>query len=82
MTTKIEYRLRPVTRWIVTRYEESGGNTGSSSQHGEFENSDTAYAVGYALCKSDHERLGWPLDDERIKYPEYPPPTDLRAVAA
>lgn len=37
--------------------------------HGEYDNADVAYQVGYALCKAEHDRLGWPIDDERIKYP-------------
>lgn len=65
---KIEYRVRPVTRYIVTRYEEDGRGAGSDPK-GEFDNYETAYAVGYALCKEEHDRLGWPLDDERIQYP-------------
>jgi hypothetical protein len=79
MTGLIEYRVRPVTRFIVTRYERDEPNerglcgAGASSTHGEFDNHDTAYAVGYALAKADHERMGWPIDDERIKYPEREP---------
>jgi hypothetical protein len=74
METKIEYRVRPVTRYIVTRYEaQSDGvveTDGGSTQHGEFDDFNTAYAVGYALAKAEHDRLGWPLDDPRMKYPE------------
>ena len=82
MTKFIEYRVRPVTRFIVTRFwrEDDPANAGAglasdsgpsgSSQHGEFDNHTTAYAVGYALCKQEHERLGWPVGDERIKYPD------------
>ena len=70
---KIEYRVRPVTRYIVTRYEEKdGGRSGASSPQGEYENADMAFEVGYALCKAEHDRLGWPLGDERIKYPIHP----------
>lgn len=74
MAKFIEYRVRPVTRYIVTRFWNEDGVVGGSSQHGEFDNHTTAYAVAYALCKQEHERLGWPLDDERIKYPEINPP--------
>lgn len=74
MTKFIEYRVRPVTRYIVTRFwreeEDDGRSEGGSSQHGEFDNYTTGYAVAYALCKQEHERLGWALGDERIKYPE------------
>lgn len=68
----IEYRVREVKRYIVTRYGIGMAKGGflQSSQHGEFDNFETAYAVGYALCRAEQERLGWPLDDERISYPQ------------
>lgn len=69
----VEYRVRPVTRYIVTRYErtESAGVSGGCvQQRGEYDNAETAYEVGYALCKAEHERLGWPPADERIQYPK------------
>jgi len=73
METKIEYRVRPVVRFIVTRcWREDDGprQGGGSSQHGEFDNVQTAYEVGYSLCRAEHDRLGWPPGDERIIYPE------------
>lgn len=66
---KIEYRVRPVTRFIVTRYEQ-GSEHGSISERGEYGNAEVAYEVGYALCKAEHERLNFPPGDERIQYPE------------
>lgn len=82
METFIEYRVRPVTRFIVTRFEKVGGehvapnarNIGSvgSVGNGEFNNADTAYAVAYALARADHERLGYELGDPRIRYPDAP----------
>ena len=73
---KIEYRVRPVGRYIVTRYErevhEDGTCSGGCSSLGEFDNAETAYQVGYALAKAEHERLGWPIADERIIYPQHP----------
>lgn len=80
--TKVEYRLRPVTRYIVTRYhqqETEGGRTGCSDSRviGEYDNAETAYAVGYAMCRNEHQNLGWPLGDERIQYPSHP--EDCRA---
>lgn len=72
----IEYRVRPVTRFIVTRYESGDADAPTtrpeSSQLGEYDNSEVAYQVGYALCRAEHERLGWPPGDERIRYPENP----------
>lgn len=71
---KIEYRVRPVTRYIVSRFEErdGGGTSGSSRQQGEYDNADVAYQVGYALAKAEHDRLGYPPGDERIVYPTHP----------
>ena len=68
----IEWKVRPVTRYIVTRYESDNASTGGSQQHGEFDNFETAYAVAYALCSKEHSDLGWPLDDMRIRYPQRP----------
>lgn len=69
---KIEYRVRPVTRYIVTRHEESAdgksGSTGGAAA--EYDNADIAYEVGYALCRAEHERLRLPPGDERIQYPK------------
>lgn len=68
---KVEYKVREVTRYIVTRYESSENNkTGSSTERGEFDNADVAYRVGYALAKLEHEHLGYPEGDERIIYPD------------
>lgn len=73
----IEYRVRPVTRYIITRYEQTeavnGACSAGCSSLGEYDNGDTAYAVAYALCKAEHERLGYPIGDERIQYPLMPP---------
>lgn len=73
----IEYKVRKVERFIVTRFETSGpdaegkGNS-VSSVRGEYENPDMAYEVGYALCRAEHERLGFPPGDDRIQYPRHP----------
>lgn len=74
----IEYRVRPVTRFIVTRYEREASEdgractAGKSSTVGEYDNGDVAYQVGYAVCKAEHDRLGWPPGDMRIQYPDSP----------
>ena len=71
---KIEYRVRPVTRYVVTRFYETGsGTSGGVETLGEYDNQDLAYQVGYALAKQEHSRLGWPPGDERIKYPALVP---------
>lgn len=73
---QVEYQVRPVTRFVVTRWEsQRGTNSGSSGSAalGEFDNQQVAYQVGYALAKAEHDRLGWPPGDERIKYPAMVP---------
>lgn len=72
--TTIEYRVRPVTRYIITRYEQfpDDGPQPGPRQLGEYDNDTVAYEVAYALCKAEHERLGLPIGDERIQYPERP----------
>jgi len=75
----VQYQVRPVTRYIVTRYEyESspdglGRSAAGSTQKGpEYPNKEMAFEVATALCKQEHEQLGYPVGDERIKYPEMP----------
>lgn len=70
--TLIEYRVKPVTRYIVTRFASNDEQTGGVSVQGrgEYENAETAFEVGYALCKAEHDKLGWPPGDERIQYPK------------
>lgn len=64
----IEYRLRPVTRYVITRYEIDE-KLGGIRTVGEYCTHDTAFEVAYALCRAEHERLGWAPGDERIIYP-------------
>lgn len=77
---KVEYRVKPITRYVVTRYEEGHDESievGSKSwagpsTKGQYENADVAFEVAYALCRAEHEQLGWPVADERIQYPRHP----------
>lgn len=77
---KVEYRIKPITRYVITRYEEGhdesiedGPNQWSgSTEKGMYDNADTAWEVGYALCQTEHFALGWPVGDERIQYPRHP----------
>ncbi len=75
MEIELEYRVRPVTRYVVTRYTNPSANepnvacSGRTETKGEFDNQETAEAVAYALCKQEHESRGWPVDDRRICYP-------------
>ncbi len=66
--SKVEYRVRKIERYIVTRYE-AGENFAGGGVKGEYPNEEIAHEVAYALCKAEHERLGWPVGDERIQYP-------------
>lgn len=66
MTEKIEYRVRPVTRYIVTRWEDVENGTALLDECGEFANEDRAYSVAHALAFKEREDLGWPPGDERI----------------
>lgn len=72
----IEYRVRKIERYIVTRYEardqKQSNSSGAVSTIGEYADFDRAYDVAYACCKVEHERLGWPPEDERIQYPKRP----------
>lgn len=75
----IEYRVRPVTRYIVTRHEKRTDprfDTPARSQtveKGAFDRPDLAFEIAYALCKDEHDRLGWTPGDERIQYPKGTP---------
>ena len=80
---RIEYQVRPITRYIVTRWEteeRNGQSSGGCDACGEFENDAAAYQVGYALAKAEHDRLGWPAGDGRIRYPEDPSAKKVRKV--
>ena len=67
---KIEYRVRKVERFIVTRYEESAVNPATVKEVGEYPNGEVAYNVAYALAKHEQDQLGCPPGDDRIVYPE------------
>ena len=82
----IEYKVRPVIRWAVTRYHSyeilngKGGGAGSDGK-GEFDRFETAKDVGYALCSQEHQALGWPPADNRIRYPKDNSPEECLASA-
>lgn len=67
----IEFRVKRVERFIVTRYEDDKtGGTVSVRQIGkEFDNFETAYEVGYALARGEQERLGLKPDDMGVIFP-------------
>jgi hypothetical protein len=72
---KVEYRIRKIERYAVTRWQE--GEICGVETKGEYANPDVAFEVGYALCKAEHERMGWLPGDDRIRYPEHPIPGSM-----
>lgn len=44
----------------------------------EYDTADVAYQVGYAVCAVEHQRLGWDIGDERIRYPDDPALADVK----
>lgn len=69
MSTQVEYRVRPVTKFIVTRSEQ-GRNCGSVETRGQYENAEVAYQVAYALCKAEHDKSGEPTGSMSFIYPQ------------
>ena len=67
----IEYKIKPVTRYIVSRYHQDGRAAGADVR-GEFDNEEMAYQVGYALCKAEHDAAGTHLGDTDFIYPSRP----------
>ncbi len=76
----IEYKVRPVIRWVVTRFHSTGRSAGSEGR-GEFDHFQTARDVGYALCSQEHRTLGWDPGDDRIRYPKDNSPEECLAAA-
>lgn len=70
---KVEYAVKPIIRYMITRYHELPNDEGAGCEtRGEYDNPDVAWEVAYALCKQEHERLGYEPDDMRIQYPSHP----------
>lgn len=77
---QLEYRVKKVERFIVQRFTRVDGNsTGTSETRGEYDNPELAQEVAYALCKREHEALGWEIGDMRIRYPSMHGDVDLSA---
>lgn len=66
---QIEYRVRPVTRFVVTKCTQDEDRSGSVGTCGEYDNADVAYDVGYALAKADADRFGLPPGDASVMFP-------------
>jgi hypothetical protein len=67
----IQYQVRPITRYVVTRYEENGKG-GACETRGEYDNHNLAYEVAYAMCKLEHDKIGLPVGSMEIIYPDKP----------
>lgn len=68
---KIEYQVRPITRFIVTRYVAGDDMSPSCSEvKGEYDNEQLAFEIGTALAKDERLRRGWALDDGRMVFPK------------
>ena len=66
---QLEYRVNKIERYIVTRFTDNEGGC-SVEERGQYASQEMANEVAYALCKLEHQGLGWEAGDERIKYPD------------
>ncbi|MQY48198.1 hypothetical protein GAO09_19365 [Rhizobiales bacterium RZME27] len=65
----VEYRVKSVERFIVTRHEDTGG-TGSTQQKGpDYPSFEQAYEVATALARDERERLGLEPGDMGVLFP-------------
>lgn len=78
MSELIEYQVRPLIRYAVTRYEEEGNCAGSSS-FGVFDNYDAAHQSALAMAEKDRTDKGWEKGDERLAYAKYRSEPELLA---
>ena len=69
VNAKIEYRIKRVERFIVTRHEDYGSTSSVRQIGNEYDNFNVAYEVGYALARADQERLGLPPGDMSVIFP-------------
>lgn len=69
ISQRVEYRVRKVTRYILTRYEESveegDVHLAGSEEYGEFDNPQTADRVG-RLCAMGERSSAW--DQTEIQF--------------
>lgn len=76
----IEYRVKPVTRYIVTRHDATNPPGSVRQIGGEHDNAEVAYQVGYALARQEAENLCYGPGDMRLIYPRHPNEALARAV--
>lgn len=70
----IEYRVREIKRYIVTRFDGGSEDVPAQSctQIGEYASGETAYQVGYAMCRQEHIKSGEPVGSINFIYPNIP----------
>lgn len=68
MSQLIEWRVRPVTRYIITRFEQDDQLAGSQS-FGTYDDHSTASTVAEALSDKDLADQGWAKNDPRMIRP-------------
>ncbi len=74
----IEYKIKPVVRYFITRHETTE-NTGSTQNVGsEYANGETAFEVAYALARAEANRLSLPIGSMDLIYPQTPIEYELR----
>ncbi len=66
----VEYKVRSITRYAVTRYCRDADGKGCSSEVGQYPTFEMAYEVGCALAKGEQERLGLPPGDMGVIFPD------------
>ncbi len=65
----IEYRVKRVERFIVTRHEDTGTTVATRQIGKEFDHFETAFEVATALARAEQERLGLPPGDGGVIFP-------------
>lgn len=81
MISKVEYRVRMAPRYYVTRYQADVDGGQGVETKGVYDNPEVAHEVAFALCKAEHERLGFAPGDERIVYPDSYPASSPALIA-
>lgn len=72
----IEYRVKRITRYVVTRHckigDEEGNEHSTTDEMSVHINSSLAFNTGYALARMEQMKLDFKSGDERIRYPVIP----------
>lgn len=65
----IEYRVKSVERFIVTRHEDGPVASGAQQKGPDYPSHEQAYEVATALARDERERLGLPPGDMGVIFP-------------